>query len=1056
MFILIAGAFFLCWTHESYAQLSVSGRIISDDGPISGANVQLKDSDVSTLSDSKGEFTLTAPVDGFLIISYIGYQTQEIAINNRASIQIKLAVDQKQLDEIVIVGYGQQKKENLTGAVSTVDVTMLESRPVQNAAQMLQGISPGLNITQNNGMLENSPSINIRGIGTIGQGSSGAPLILIDGMEGDINTVNPQDIEEISILKDAAASSIYGSRAPFGVVLIKTKTGKSGQSQLTYNGNIRQVQPLLLPKMMNSLDFATYFNDANINSGGNIYFDPERMQRIQDFMEGRLTATTIPDPNNPEIWWQGYSGGNDNVDWFRALYREQTFAHEHNLAITGGSENIQYYISGQYLDQDGLMVFNQDNYKRYSFNGKVNGKLADWASVSYHARFAREDYHRPSRLSNTLFTDLARQGWPVLPLYDPNGFLNSAPSPALGLRDGGTDALQHDKLAQQLEVVIEPIKNWKLYGQLNYRIYDDFRHWDIQKTYNYDVAGNPYVYEQNSSVHERAYRENYNSNSFYTEYVPQFSGGHNIKGMIGFQTEVNKYRNITATRDGIIVPALPVLDLTSGTDFNGNPLTPAISGKYEDWATVGYFGRINYNFNEKYLFEFNIRRDGSSRFRENARWLWSPSVSAGWNIAKESFWEPLTDWADLVKLRASYGKLGNQNTSSRYPTYVSLPIGTANGTWIVNGTRPNTAGASGLVSQYLTWESIRSWNVGLDLSFFAGQLTSVFDYFIRYTDNMVGPAPELPVILGTNVPSTNNTDLKTYGFEWELAWTRQFNNGLLGNVRVVLSDSKTKILNYPNPSNLLGSYRSGQQMGEIWGYETLGIAQTQEEMDAHLASLPNGGQNALGSQFSAGDILYRDINGDGKIDPGSNTSDDPGDLKVIGNSMPRYLIGLDLRASWRGVDVSTFIQGVLKQDFFQDSYYFWGASTGGIWWSTGLDVHRDYFRGNPDHILGQNLDAYYPRPLFGASAEKNQQVQTRYLQNASYIRLKNVQIGYTLPGNIMEKIRLRRARIFFSGENLLTLSRISSIFDPETIGGGWGGNVYPLTKAFSFGLQIGI
>jgi len=1054
MFILMAFVAYIIPMEISAQTTHVRGKVTDGAEPLPGVTVLVKGSKVGTTTNEKGEFSIQAATDTTLILSSLGYATREIALQGRSSITVALTKDYANLDEVVVVGYGEQKRENLTGAVSTIDAKVFESRPVQNAAQMLQGVSPGLNVTQSNGMMESKPSINIRGVGTIGQGSSGSPLVLIDGMEGDINTINPQDIANISVLKDAAASSIYGSRAPFGVILITTKNGTAGTAHIDYNNSFRSIRPLLLPKMMNSYDFANYFNDASVNGGGNVFFDEERIARIKDFMDGKITATTLPDPANNQIWWQGYNGGNDNVDWFRALYRDHTFAQEHNLAMNGGSDKVQYYVSGQLLDQDGLMVFNQDGYKRYSANGKINGKLNDWATVNYNARFIREDYHRPSKLSNTLFTDLARQAWPVIPLYDPNGFLYSSPSPALGLRDGGEDIQQNDKLYQQLQLTLEPIKDWKIFGQINYRIENDFRHWDIQSTYNHDVNSVPYVYDRDNSVHEQAYRENYNSNSFYSEYSKSIADIHHFKIMAGFQSEYNKFRDLGATRNGLIVPGLPVIDLTSGTDYDGNPVTPAVNGKYEDWSTVGYFGRLNYNFDERYLLELNLRRDGSSRFRADNRWLWSPSASVGWNVAREKFWQSLANVVPVFKLRGSYGKLGNQNTTSRYPTYLNIPIGTNNSSWLINGTQSNTANAPGLVSQLLTWESIRSWNVGLDFALLSGKLTSSFDYYVRFTDNMVGPAPELPVILGTPVPSTNNTDLKTSGFEWELAWNEQFNNGLQTNVRFVLSDAKTTIVNYPNPTGSLTSYVSGRPMGEIWGYETVGIAKSEDEMNAYLASLPNGGQNALGSQFSAGDIMYKDINGDGKIDPGANTIDNHGDLKVIGNSTPRYLIGLDLGASWKGIDVRAFFQGVLKQDYFQNSYYFWGASTGGIWWSTGLEEHKDYFRADPDNPLGQNLDAYYARPLFGAIAGKNQQVQTRYLQDASYIRLKNLQIGYTLPTELTKKIAVNRVRIFFSGENLFTLSNMSKIFDPETISGGWGGNVYPLSKIYSFGLNV--
>lgn len=1042
-----------------YAQTStVTGKVTSEDSPggLPGVNVVIKNTTSGTVTDVNGSYSIDVPSsETVLVFSSVGYVSEEIVVGDKTVIDMYMVPDVTALDEVVVVGYGEQKKINLTGAVGTVDAKAFESRPVQNAAQMLQGAIPGLNISQNSGgSLENRPSIDIRGLGTIGEGSSGGPLILVDGMEADLYSINPQDIESVSVLKDAAASSIYGSRAPFGVVLITTKKGVQGKPKVNYNNSFRISKPLLLPNMMNSFDFAHYFNDASVNGGGGVYFSDERLQRIQDYMDGTITDNTIVDPNNPEIWFQGYSGGNDNVDWFRALFREKAFSQEHNMSVSGGSDKIQYYASGQLLDQDGLMVFNRDFFKRYTVTAKINAELSDWASVGYNSRFVREDYERPSSLTNSLFQDLARQGWPVIPVYDPNGYLYSSPSPALRLRDGGRDIHQNDWLYQQLQLVIEPIENWKINGTVNYRTRNNFRHWDIQKTYNHDVNGNPYLYDKVSYVHEYAYRENYNNNSIYSEYSRYFNDSHFFKIMAGFQSELNKYRDFSAQRDGIMVPELPVLNLTSGADVDGNSVTPSVAGQYQNWATMGYFGRINYDFKEKYLLELNLRYDGTSRFRADKRWLMSPSVSAGWNIANEGFWAPLSNTIGTFKLRGSYGKLGNQNTTDWYPTYVAMPVSSGNGGWLVNGVRPNTASAPGLVSQSTTWESVRSWNVGVDLSLFSGSLTTSFDYFTRFTDNMVGPAPELPLTLGVNVPKTNNTNLKTYGFDWELAWKGKIGNETNVNASFLLSDAQTEILDYPNPTGSLGKYRKGQKVGEIWGYETIGIAKTQEEMDAHLASLPNGGQNALGGQFAAGDIMYRDLNGDGKIDPGSNTEDDHGDLKIIGNSTARYRMGLDVGAAWKGLDFRAFFQGVLKRDYFQNSYYFWGAYSWGIWWSAGLEEHKDYFRADADHPLGQNLDSYYARPLFGAPATKNQQVQSRYLQDASYVRLKNLQIGYTLPSSFTQKLAVSKIRLYVSGENLFTLTKMSEIFDPETIEGGWGGTVYPLSKVYSAGLNV--
>ncbi|GAB3654601.1 TonB-dependent receptor [Echinicola sediminis] len=1039
-----------------YKQTTVTGRVLDErNEPIPGVTILDKDTGKGTVTDLDGNYAISVEENATLTFSFIGYITQEVSVDGKAVLNITLQEDTKSLEEVVVVGFGTQKKENLTGSVGTVDMELMESRPVNSATQMLQGVVPGLNISQGSGGgLNDNPSINVRGVATIGQGSTGQPLILIDGMPGNINALNPQDIESVSVLKDAAASSIYGSRAPFGVILIKTKSGTKGKTNINYNNSFRMNSPLNMPDMMNSFDFATYFNDAGINAGQSPHFSPERIQRIKDFMEGKISETTTVDPRNGQYWYDGYTGGNDNVDWYEALFRDKAFSMEHNLSLSGGSEKFQYYGSGNFLDQNGFMEFNQDKFKRYTGTVKINGQISEKLSLALSNRFIREDFKRPSQLTNDeLFRNLARQGWPTLPLYDPNGYLFDSPSPALGLRDGGNDINQSDWFYQQAQLTYEPVKGWKIFGEFNYRTLNQFRHWEKQVTYNHDINGNPYASDKNSEVYEYAKRENYYSSNIYTEYLKSINEVHNFKGLLGFQTELNKVRNFSALRQGIIVPGLPVLDVTSGTDFNGNIVPPSVTGAYNNWSTTGYFGRINYDYSGKYLFEVNLRYDGTSRFRNDKRWGLFPSFSAGWNIADENFWKGIKEVVNDFKLRGSYGELGNQNTQDWYPTYVTMPVGTANGNWLINGLRPNTSNAPGLVSQSLTWERISSWNMGLDFGMFENRLTASFDYFNRFTKDMVGPAPELPVTLGTAVPKLNNTDLKTYGFELDIKWNDLLASGLGYSARVLLSDSKTEITRYPNPTGALSTYREGMMLGEIWGLETKGIARNQEEMDSHLASLNNGGQTAIGTNFEAGDIMYADLNGDGKIDEGANTITDHGDLKVIGNSSPRYNFGFDLGANYKGFDFRAFFQGVLKRDFFQNSDYFWGIRAN-KWWSTALVEHKDYFRNDPEHPFGENLDSYYPRPLFGGTAWKNIRPQSKYVQDGSYVRLKNLQVGYSFNRNVTEKLHVNRFRVFISGENLWTMTKMSSIFDPETVGGGWGGNVYPLSRVFSGGLSV--
>ena len=1032
----------------------ITGLVTDERGEaVIGANVVEKGTTNGVVTDINGNFSIAVSSHSAIQVSYIGYVTREMVIGNQTSFSVVLKEDSQALDEIVVVGFGTQKKVNLTGSVGTIDSESLGARPVMTASQALQGLVPGLNISQNNGMLESRSSINIRGVATIGSGSNGSPLILIDGMEGDINAINPQDIENISVLKDAAASSIYGSRAPFGVILVTTKKGRQGKTVVNYNNSFRWSDPVLLPKMADSFEFATYFNDGNINRGATPHFSEDHIKRILEFQRGEITTNIIENPNNPTYWGDGYMYGNDNVDWYDAIYRSWVFSQEHNFSVQGGSETVNYYLSLNYLDQNGLMEFNQDTYDRYTATAKINVQITNWAQLNYSNRFIREDYGRPSFLKDNLFFDLARQGWPTLPLYDPNGYLYNSPSPALNLRDGGRGRWQTDYLYQQVQLALEPIKDWKTFIDFNYRITNRNTHWDIQKTYNHDVAGNPYPSNNNSQVHEDQNKDNYLNMNAYTEYSKSLASGHNFKGMVGFQAELFKNREFGAEREGIIIPGYPVIDLTTGIDVNGKSVIPGVNGANNHWSTAGFFGRINYDYLGKYLVEANLRYDGTSRFRSDNRWKLFPSFSIGWNIAQESFWSSLAEYIGTLKLRGSYGELGNQNTSSWYPTYQLMDVKASDGAWLVNGAKPNTATVPGLVSSSMTWERVNTWNIGLDFGMLNNCLTGSFDYYNRKTLDMIGPAPELPVTLGTGVPQTNNTDLNTYGFELSIAWNDRLNNGLGYGAKFLLSDSQTEITRYPNETGNLNTYRTGMKMGEIWGYTTVGIAKSQEEMDAYLASLPNGGQNTLGNQWGAGDIMYVDINGDGKVDGGANTLDDHGDLSIIGNNRPRFQFGLDLNADYKGFDMRLFFQGVMKRDYFQGSYYFWGANNS-IWNSTCMEPHLDYFREDADHPLGQNLDSYFPRPVFYST--RNQHTQTRYLQNAAYIRLKNIQLGYTLPNSLTDKLKISKLRFYVSGENLWTGTKLIDVFDPETIDGGWenNGNAYPLSKTISVGLSL--
>ncbi|MDR2913512.1 MAG: TonB-dependent receptor [Tannerella sp.] len=1052
------------------AKKQISGTVVDDTGePIIGANVVEKGTTNGVITDVDGSFTLSIEENAILQVSYIGYTMQEVLIRNQATIQIVMKEDLKALDEIIVVGFGTQKKVNLTGSVGVATAKDIESRPVMLATQALQGLVPGLNITQNNGGLDSRASINVRGVGSIATNADGtaftssSPLVLIDGMEGDIDAINPQDIESISVLKDASASSIYGSRAPFGVILITTKNGSKGKTVIRYSNSFRWSKPISIPTFMDSYSFATYFNDAALNAGQAAHFGDAWLANILAYQKGEITTSTVVDGRGNGRWEEGFdprgennTGGNDNRNYFKEFYRKNSMAQDHNISLSGGTDKATYYTSFNYLHQDGLMVYNQDKYDRFAATVKLGYDATEWLRINYSNRFIREKFRKPVDLTEYFYDYIGGQGWPVLPLYDPNGHLLNRW--AISLRDGGEYRTEKDNLYQQIQGILEPIKNWKTFVEFNYSIMNYGIHTDNQTTYMYDVEGNPFVWSDYSAVTEESQKENRTGLNLYTEYAFAVNDKHNLKGMAGLQLEKMHQTIHGGGNQGIKLPGINEIDATSGTDYWGGKVDPWVYGRRNEWSTLGYFARINYDYASRYLIEMNVRNDGSSRFREDSRWVLSPSFSVGWNVAQEDFWNSLESLINTFKIRASYGQLANQNTYDWYPTYAVMGMSTANGTWLQEGQKPSMAWApTTLTNDKLTWEKVRTTNIGVDFGLLNNRLVGSFDYFVRQTKDMLGPAPERPDILGVAVPRENNTDMTSRGFELQLEWRDRLKSGLGYGVKFTLSDYRTKIDKYPNLTGNLGLYREGQYLGEIWGYETVGIAKTQEEMDAHLATLPNGGQNALGSSWQAGDIMYADLNGDGKINTGDYTEKNPGDWKIIGNSTPRYQFGIDVSADWKGFDFKAFFQGVMKRDYWQGSTYMFGA-THGLWWSAAFTDHMDYFRdaSTPSvqkGVFTENHDSYYPRALFNT---KNVQVQSKYLQDASYIRLKNLQIGYSLPSSVVNKIGIGRIRVFVAGENLWTLTGVRSMFDPETISGGRNnnGSVYPLLAVYSFGLNI--
>ncbi len=1023
---------------------SCTGIVLDETGaPAIGVTVVVKGTLKGTVTDVDGRFTLLDVHPGDVIqVSSIGYLTQE-AVWNGTPLRFTIEEDRLSLEESVVVGYGVQKKVNVTGAVSMVDSEALESRPVQNVQQALQGQIPGLNLTVNGygGELNNTMDFSVRGGGTIGSGSNGGPLVLIDGIEGSMNTVNANDIETISVLKDAASSSIYGSRAAFGVILITTKSGKAGKTHVSYSGDVRFSSALHVPSMVSGLEFAEYFNVAAINSGSGAVFSDEKLQRFRDYAAGIIKDGTTMNESNRH--WNQYTGANASTDWYDEYYNENVPTTQHNISINGGNDIVNYRLSGSFLDQKGLLAFGEDRFKRYTIDSKISTKLASWARLNYTAKWTREDYSRPTYIydqGQLFFHNIIRR-WPTNPVYDPNGYLLEGME-TIQLRDGGETTTQKNYYTNQVALVLEPVKNWKINLEGNMRRYNSDTHYVVLPCYAYDADEQPYAisFDGNASyakgqtrVGDTRYREDYYTTNLYTDYTLSLNEAHNFHFLAGFNAELTQYDSVNGRGDSLVDSSVPYLSQTT--------TLPKVGSDAAEFAVAGFFGRVNYNFKDRYMLELNARYDGSSRFVGEKQWGFFPSVSAGWNIAKEPFFGNLSNSISTLKLRASWGQLGNTNTSAWYPFYQTLSTGSGNSAWVIDGERQNTASMPGIVSSALTWETVESIDFGLDLIALDGRLDASFDWFTRTTRDMVGPAPELSSVLGTSAPKINNCDLKSVGFELELGWRDRIGDFNYG-VKLVMSDAKRTVLSYPNVSKSLSTYYDGMELGEIWGYESYKIASSLDEMNGWIAT----NKPTWGSNWGAGDMMYKDQNGDGIVNTGANTADDSGDRKVIGNSTPRYNYGFTIDLGWKGIDLKAFLQGVGKRDIYLSGPVFFGSNAG-MWQCTVLREHLDYWSED-------NLDAYYTRPLW-AVGSKNTQTQTHFLQNAAYLRLKNLQIGYTLPSKWTDAINVGSVRFYVSGDNLFTLTKMTTIFDPETTGGGWGnGKLYPLMKTYAFGVNI--
>lgn len=1022
--------------------ITVSGNIKDDTGfPLIGVNVVIKGSNQGVITDVDGNFSMEdVPSSAILRFSYIGYQP--IEMKAQESIMLVMHEDNEKLEEVVVVGYGTQKKVNLTGAIEVVDGDRLKNRPSTNVSQVMQGTVSGVNFSYGNSGSEPGAKLNLQIRG------QGEPYVLIDGTVGDLNMIDPNDIENISVLKDAAASAIYGARAPYGVVIITTKSGKREEKiQVDFSANVAFTKPIRKPRMVDSYTFVRAMNEFHDNQGESRLFAEETIDRIIAYINNPSLPETVPDTTNSNQW-ATYLLANGNNDWIDVHFGSGV-RNQENVSIKGGGKDLAFYLSAGHAYEKGILNFGKDTYRRINFNAKLDLSLTKWWKLSSNTRVVQSTRENPNYDDEGDYDMMIHQIFRTQPnqfLKSPNGYYSRLSR--IPMIEAGSDKTITRGILQRFATDITPLKNWTI--SADYSIDFPYTSFTSNNLTAYEdlVDGSLSAIPTTVPSYVNKYKSHtmYNSLNVYTSYKFDLKDKHHFTAMLGFQQESNSYDYLSGLKKELITPEVPSISTATGEMQTTDDLT--------HWSTQGYFARLNYDYMGKYLLEVNARYDGTSKFTKDHRWGLFPSFSLGWNISHEKFWEPVSPYVNTLKLRTSWGSLGNQNVDA----YQDLPLlGTEmNLEWILNGKRPAYTTAPNLINPVLTWESSKTVDVGADLGFFNNRLQITADYYQRLTFNRLGPAQALPAVLGADIPKENNSELRTRGWDLSFTWRDKVSNDFSYSVTAMLFDYKSVVTKYNNPTGILTTDYEGKTIGEIWGYETVGLIRTQEDADRINQSKS---QNFINAQvWRTGDVMYRDLNNDGLINNGKNTVSDHGDLRIIGNNTPRYQFGITLSADYKGFDFVAFFQGTAKRDLWLTGNMFWGFNN---WNQTTLFPHHlDYYRDAEESTysgLGVNTDAYYPRPYSQSSLyKKNQQIQTRYLQNGAYLRLKNLQLGYSIPQTVLKKVGLQKSRIYCSAENVLTLTKLPVGFDPETANLGKYGNGKSMFSlaVLSFGLNV--
>ncbi len=1087
----------------------IKGQIVDAEGePILGATVVELGTTRGTVTDIDGNFTINSHANAKLRITYVGYKTVETKAVN--GMKVVMQNDNAQLDEIVVVGYGQQKKVNLTGSVTNVDIEKtLGGRPEQDVAKALQGAVPGLTITNTSGDINSQPTMQIRGLGTLSNGATSNPLVVVDGVPvDDLTMVNAADIATISVLKDAASTSIYGSRAAFGVILITTKEGKKGEKvSVKYDGHFAWDRATVLPDYP---DVPSQLEAAMIGAKRTDGSDPE--------LFGMYFSQMLP---YAKAWKEQHSGKkgysemkpfqsmdnvgdyyfNGNQPFYYADYDIQDIwynkaapSQSHSVSLNGSSGRTSYYTSFSYDYKQNLMKFNPDKLSRYNFTTNLKTDVTDWLTVGTRVNFVRRSFSKADSWNN-VYQYLWRWGSFFIPsgyMYDENGEKLDYRVVAMQ-KQAARKTTVHDQARFNAYAIAHITKDLTFNVDYTYQI-DNYNY----KTSDHSVYGMnwsgvtpTYIVGTSSS---NTTRENIKQNRWtanaYLNYNHTWVNAHNLGVLVGVNGERFKSDEMWANRTHLYNEDYPELNLAYGEMKDAT-----ISSYTGDRSTAGYFGRINYDYKGIYLLELNGRYDGSSRFPAGDKWAFFPSMSLGYRFTEEGYWKNLHDVISNGKLRFSYGEIGNEAIGDNMFISTISPIGQSKLYWLdKNGNKLNQFQLPDWVSSSLTWERIKTTDIGVDLSFLNDDLSLTFDWYQRTTNDMLAPGKAIPDVAGASAPFTNAGSLRTRGWELSLSYRKQINKDLNVYGTFNIGDSKSKVTKWNNDSKLIGhtggivsasnarmyAYE-GETWGDIWGFETDRYF-TEDDFNGKDANgkwiYKDGVADQTGIQtdnfvFGPGDIKYKDLDGNHVIDGGKGTADDHGDLKVIGNTMPRYEYSFHLGGSWKGIDLDLFFQGVGKRDMWtQSSFVFPLMRDADKALYANQTSYNVYDPANG--IINISQSNRYPclysgnegsgnvTGLASIGGEHNYYPQTKYLVNMAYLRLKNVTIGYTLPASITKKVYMEKVRFYGSVNNLCLLYNGAKDYpvDPEMNAGqgslsyGTWGRTFPITRTWSVGVQV--